>query len=38
MAEIPPRLRWNCRRGVLELNVLLGNFLDKAYLDLTHYQ
>ena len=26
-----PRLRWSCRRGMLELDVLLGNFLEKAY-------
>lgn len=29
---IPPRLRWACRRGMLELDVLLGNFLEEAYL------
>ena len=28
---IPPRLRWACRRGMLELDVLLGNFLEEAY-------
>lgn len=32
--EIPPRLRWQCRRGMLELDVLLGNFLEQAYLTL----
>ena len=26
------RLRWSCRRGMLELDVLLGNFLEEAYL------
>lgn len=25
------RLRWACRRGMLELDILLGDFLDKAY-------
>ena len=25
------RLRWACRRGMLELDVLLGNFLNEAY-------
>ena len=30
--EIPPRLRWACRRGMLELDVLLGNFLTETYL------
>ncbi len=24
------RLRWACRRGMLELDVLLGNFLEEA--------
>jgi antitoxin CptB len=30
-----PRLRWACRRGMLELDVLLGNYLNNAYLDLS---
>lgn len=34
-SEIPPRLRWSCRRGMLELDVLLGNFLENAYLKLS---
>lgn len=25
------RLRWQCRRGMLELDLLLEEFLDKAY-------
>lgn len=25
------KLRWSCRRGMLELDVLLGNFLTEAY-------
>ncbi len=29
--NIPPRLRWACRRGMLELDVLLGNFLEEVY-------
>lgn len=29
--KIPSRLRWACRRGMLELDVLLGNFLEEAY-------
>lgn len=33
-SEIPPRLRWACRRGMLELDVLLGKFLEEAYIDL----
>lgn len=35
MSEIPPRLRWSCRRGMLELDILLGNFLEHAYLQLS---
>lgn len=26
-----PRLAWACRRGMLELDVLLGNFLSEVY-------
>ncbi|MEO8965757.1 MAG: succinate dehydrogenase assembly factor 2 [Gammaproteobacteria bacterium] len=29
------RLRWSCRRGMLELDVLLGNFLEEAYVTLS---
>ncbi len=29
------RLKWACRRGMLELDVLLGNFLDKGYFKLS---
>lgn len=25
------RLRWSCRRGMLELDLLLGAFLDRGY-------
>ncbi len=25
------KLKWACRRGMLELDVLLGNFLEEAY-------
>ena len=28
------KLQWACRRGMLELDVLLRNFLDEAYLNL----
>lgn len=31
-AIIPPKLRWACRRGMLELDVLIGNFLEERYL------
>jgi antitoxin CptB len=34
ITEIPPKLRWACRRGMLELDVLLGNFLQEAFLTL----
>lgn len=30
-ADIPPFLRWACRRGMLELDVLLGNFLEQVF-------
>lgn len=33
--EIPPQLRWACRRGMLELDVLLGNFLEEVFLSLS---
>ncbi len=29
------RLRWQCRRGMLELDLLLLPFFDKYYLDLS---
>lgn len=29
------RLEWACRRGMLELDVLLGNFLKEAYSSLS---
>ena len=32
------RLRWQCRRGMLELDELLDGFLHKAYLDLSEIQ
>jgi antitoxin CptB len=32
---IPPKLRWSCRRGMLELDVLLGHFLEEAYTTLS---
>lgn len=30
-----PRLKWACRRGMLELDVLLGNFLEERYAELS---
>ena len=29
--DLSPRLRWACRRGMLELDILLGQFLEEAY-------
>lgn len=29
--EYQARVRWHCRRGMLELDVLLLNFFDKQY-------
>ena len=30
-ANIDPRLRWQCRRGMLELDELLQSYLDSRY-------
>ncbi|MES2218489.1 MAG: succinate dehydrogenase assembly factor 2 [Pseudomonadota bacterium] len=30
-SPILSKLRWACRRGMLELDVLLGNFLEEAF-------
>ena len=32
------RLRWQCRRGMLELDALLGDFVDHHYQQLDAYQ
>ena len=32
------RLRWQCRRGMLELDLLLNRFLESAYVGLTTQQ
>ncbi|VAX14446.1 Succinate dehydrogenase flavin-adding protein, antitoxin of CptAB toxin-antitoxin [hydrothermal vent metagenome] len=29
------RLRWQCRRGMLELDAMLGSFLDKCFVQLS---
>ncbi len=34
MDAIPGRLRWQCRRGMLELDFLLNNFIDQHWLGL----
>ena len=33
MKEIE-RIRWRCRRGMLELDIVLGRFVDRYYADL----
>ena len=33
-SEMMSRLRWRCRRGMLELDLLLQGFLDNGYADL----
>ncbi|HVV67888.1 MAG TPA: succinate dehydrogenase assembly factor 2 [Gammaproteobacteria bacterium] len=34
----PGQLRWQCRRGLLELDVLLGNFLERKYPAISSHQ
>ncbi|MEK6748120.1 MAG: succinate dehydrogenase assembly factor 2 [Pseudomonadota bacterium] len=34
-ASADGRLRWRCRRGMLELDIVLENFLDYGYSELT---
>lgn len=31
-------LRWRCRRGMLELDIIFNDFLDKAYAELDQQQ
>lgn len=33
-AQLPGRLRWQCRRGMLELDVLLNRFADQQWLEI----
>ncbi len=33
MAQVSGRLRWHCRRGMRELDVLLTGYLDRHYTD-----
>lgn len=37
-AEELRRLRWRCRRGMLELDILLQRFLDQGYTRLDEHQ
>ena len=34
MSQVPGRLRWQCRRGMLELDVILNRFLDQHWGDM----
>lgn len=36
--QIDSALRWRCRRGMLELDILLNNFVEKDYVQLTSQQ
>jgi len=35
---VPSALRWQCRRGMLELDALLNHFLDREYEGLDSHQ
>ncbi len=34
-SQLNSKLRWRCRRGMLELDILLNNFVDKQYVQLS---
>jgi len=34
MIQVPGKLRWQCRRGMLELDVILNHFVDQHWLSL----
>ena len=36
--QVDSNLRWRCRRGMLELDILLNDFLDKTYVNLSVQQ
>lgn len=36
--QVTSELRWRCRRGMLELDILLNGFLDKQYVQLNGEQ
>lgn len=44
MTVVPPdsaemaRLRWRCRRGLLELDIVLGRFVERQYAGLNEAQ
>jgi len=31
MAQVPGRIHWQCRRGMLELDVILNHFVDQHW-------
>ena len=33
-----PELKWRCRRGMLELDILLNNYLDRHYATMSREQ
>ena len=33
--QVNSALRWRCRRGMLELDILFNQFLDQQYVDIT---
>ena len=36
--RVDSKLRWRCRRGMLELDILLNHFVDTRYVELNHQQ
>jgi len=36
--QVDAKLRWRCRRGMLELDILLNEFIEKQYTDLNAQQ
>lgn len=36
MLNEPAKIKWACRRGMLELDVLLNNFVERAYNNLNN--
>lgn len=36
--QVDSRLRWRCRRGMLELDIMLNGFVDEGYVQLSKEQ
>ncbi len=36
--ELLQRVRWRCRRGMLELDIVLGRFVDVHYAQMSHQE